>query len=72
MSNKKEMTLEEAMTFIINDQPHNGENRKWFSNKEAAETYSESLKDLWSEGLGEMYGPFVNPQNVRWYEVSYK
>ena len=69
------MTIEQAMTYCFNDEPYQGENRKWFSSKEAAEEYSESLKHLWSEGLGQIYGPFVSneqPTADRWWEVSYK
>lgn len=68
------MTVQEAMTYCFNDEPHEGVKRKWFSNKEAADTYSESLKDLWSEGLGLVYGPFSGKMRVpeTWYEVSYK
>lgn len=67
-----EMTLEEAMKHCFNDAPFENEKRKWFNNKEAAETYSESLKALWADGLGQIYGPFVDAKNKTWYEVSYK
>ena len=81
------MTLESAMEYCFKDKPckvgsaanntEKTENRKWFNNNEAADTYSESLKDLWSEGLGLVYGPFVNNKivldgNNTWWEVSYK
>ena len=68
----KEMSLEDAMTFVINDEPYMGESRKWFSDKDAANTYSESLKDQWSSGTGQVYGPFVGRTLGKWWEVSYK
>lgn len=67
------MTLEQAMTHCFRDEPCGGEKRKWFSSKEAAEEYSESLKSLWPEGLGQIYGPFISSKVFweRWWEVSY-
>jgi hypothetical protein len=53
-----EMTLEQAMKHCFRDEPHGKQKRKWFNNREAADTYSESLKHLWNEGLGHIYGAF--------------
>lgn len=72
-----EMSLEVALLFCFKDEAYEGERRKWFSNKDAAETYSESLSHLWVEELGYIYGPFCNSKvvssgNHYWWEVSYK
>jgi hypothetical protein len=69
--------VEQAMKNIFKDEPHRGEKRYWFTDKDAADTVSESLKHLNDEGLGLIYGPFVNIDHVsdpphRWWEVSYK
>lgn len=74
---KHEMTLEQAMSYCFKDEPHKGEKRKWFSNHEAANIYSDSLKPIHNEGLGLIYGPFANSKTVntfpyKWWEVSYK
>jgi hypothetical protein len=69
--------VKEAMQHCFSTEPHNDEKRYWFDNEDAADTVSESLKHLWDEGLGQVYGPFCNYEVVeeaphRWWEVSYK
>jgi len=58
----------------FNDEPHNNQKRRWFTTKDAADDYSESLKALWPEGLGQVYGRFAGKQSPtgEWWEVSYK
>lgn len=68
-----EMTLAKAMTYCFEDIQDNEDKRKRFSNKEAANTYSESLKHLWPDEIGLVYGPFINAKiNGYWWEVSYE
>lgn len=72
-----EMSLKECLSFQINDKPctfDDGrvEPRKWFSNKDAAYNYSNHLEYLHNDGLGLVYGPFVNSKSEKWWEVSYK
>ena len=69
------LKLSENITITwFNDEPCNGQKRRWFSTKDAADDYSESLKELWPEGLGQVYGRYVGKQSPtgEWWEVSYK
>ena len=54
---------------VNNDCPDT-ESRLTFATKDDADTASEHLKELWADGLGQTYGPFVSPKGKKWYEVS--
>lgn len=72
------MDLITALTdhlFDLNREEDGSEWRYSFDNKEAADEFSEHLKDQWPIGYGQVYGPFVNRKinnGNKWYEVSKK
>lgn len=53
------------------------EKRMYFDDKDAADTFSEYMKELWANGRGEVYGAFCNSEiskhhpNNYWWEVSF-
>jgi len=68
------MTTEQAIDMAFSD---NGRSKLFPADskgKEAADTYSESLKSKWHEGIGHITGPFYDDgkRPRTWYEVRYK